>query len=68
MIAKPTTKELLRRVSNEFELVTIISKRARQLVNGEKPLVETNEMSPVTIASLEFDEEKYDVKKDTKKK
>ena len=68
MIAEPTTKQLLRRVNNQFELVNIISKRARQLINGETALVETNEMSPVTIASLEFDEEKYDVKKDTKKK
>lgn len=63
MIAEPTTKQLLRRVNNQFELVNIISKRARQLINGETALVETNEMSPVTIASIEFDEEKYDVQK-----
>lgn len=62
MIANPTTKQLLRRANNQFELVTIISKRARQLINGANPLVETSEMSPVTIASLEFNEEKYDAK------
>lgn len=68
MIDKPTTKQLLRRVNNQFELVTIISKRARQLINGDTPLVETNEMSPVTIASLEFDEEKYSVKENSNNK
>lgn len=62
MIVNPTTKQLLKRANNKFELVTIISKRARQIINGDNPLVQTSEMSPVTIASLEFDEKKYDVK------
>lgn len=61
MIVNPTTKQLLQKATNQFELVIIISKRARQLVKGESPLIKTDEMLPITIASLEFNESKYNV-------
>lgn len=62
MITKPSTEELLEKTNDRYELVTIISKRARQLIDGAEAMIDTNEESKLTIASMEFDEGKYQVK------
>ena len=54
MLNKPNPEELLPKVANRYELVNVIAKRARQLADGDEPKVKTNELSKVTIASLEF--------------
>jgi len=61
MITEPSVEELLKNVSNRYELVIAVSKRARQIVLGEQPKVETNEKSEVTISSLEFAQDKYKI-------
>lgn len=61
MIVKPSTEELCKRLNNSYELVNVISKRTRQLQDGKKSLINTNETSKVTIAALEFAENKYEV-------
>lgn len=61
MITEPSVEKLLKNVSNRYELVVAVSKRARQIVLGEQPRVETNEKSEVTISSLEFAQDKYKI-------
>lgn len=54
MLNKPNPEELLPKVANRYELVNVIAKRARQLADGDEPKIKSNELSKVTIASLEF--------------
>lgn len=61
MLIKPNGEELAKKVRNSYELVSVISKRARQLQRGTGAMVKTNSLSNVTIASLEFEENKYSV-------
>lgn len=58
MIIKPTVTDLLKIVNNRFELVTITSKRARQIAAGALPLTKLEARSPVTIAANEIAEGK----------
>ncbi|WP_027623405.1 DNA-directed RNA polymerase subunit omega [Clostridium lundense] len=46
----PSIVDLLEKVDNRYSLVVVTSKRARQLIDGEKPLVETNSTKPLTMA------------------
>ena len=54
MLNKPNPEEMLPKVANRYELVNVIAKRARQLADGDEPKIKSNELSKVTIASLEF--------------
>ena len=49
----PSIVELLEVVDNRYSLVTVVSKRARQLIDGQKPLIVTEAIKPVTIATIE---------------
>jgi len=51
--------ELLKKIPNRFLLSVAIAKRARQISEGEKPLVEVmndKPLSPINIAMKEFNE------------
>ena len=61
MINKPSTEELLNKSINRYDLVSAISKRARQLQGGEEILIETQEPSKVTIAALELKQGKIHI-------
>lgn len=62
MLNSPSADDLLKGASNRYELVIAVSKRARQLQDGDEALVdEKGENSKVTIASLEFDAEKVKI-------
>lgn len=63
MIVEPTTTELLKKVSNGFELSMVIAKRARQIQDGKEPMIDTKEKSSITIASMEFAKDKFEVVK-----
>lgn len=63
MINSPNATELLDKAENRYELANAISRRARQLVDGDSALIKTKEHSPVTIASLEFKEGKVRIVK-----
>lgn len=54
MLVKPAVTELLELVEDRYELVSITSKRARQLLNGATPLVKEQEYSNVTLAAQEI--------------
>lgn len=52
--------ELIDMVDSRYSLVTIISKRARQIIDGSEVMVKTNTIKPVGIAIEEFHENKYE--------
>lgn len=56
---KISVDELNDMVDSRYSLVTIISKRARQIIDGSESLVKTNTKKPVGIAIEEFHEGKY---------
>lgn len=58
MIIKPTVTELLEKIDNRFELVILVSKRARQISEGQIPFTKVKEKSAVTIAANEIAEGK----------
>lgn len=58
MMVKPSVTELLKKVDNQFELVVMTAKRARQLSKGDKPLTNKDEESNVTLAADEIAEGK----------
>lgn len=57
-MVKPSVTELLKKVDNQFELVVMTAKRARQLSKGDKPLTNAEEASNVTLAADEIAEGK----------
>lgn len=61
MMVKPSVTELLKKVDNQFELVVMTAKRARQLSKGDKPLTNTEEASNVTLAADEIAEGKVTI-------
>ena len=58
MIIKPTVTDLLQKIDNRFELVIVVSKRARQISGGQIPLTKVRERSAVTLAANEIAEGK----------
>jgi len=58
MIIKPTVTDLLQKIDNRFELVIVVSKRARQISGGQIPLTKVKERSAVTLAANEIAEGK----------
>lgn len=46
----PSIVDLLQKVDNRYSLVVITSKRARQLIDGEKPLIDVEQNKPLTVA------------------
>ncbi len=58
MIIKPTVTDLLKIINNRFELVILVSKRARQISEGQIPLTKVKERSAVTLAANEIAEGK----------
>ena len=66
MMVKPAVTELLKKVDNSYSLVIMTAKRARQIAEGEKPLTDVDEESPVTLAVNEIYEDKvYEVENDS---
>lgn len=61
MLVKPTVLELLNKVDSRFALVTVTSKRARQIAAGSTPLTKKNEPSPVSLAADEIAEGKVTI-------
>lgn len=46
----PSVVDLLKKVDNRYSLVIVTSKRARQLIQGELPLVKIDSHKPLTVA------------------
>ena len=58
MLVEPSITDLLEKVDSRYTLVIETAKRARQIVEGDEPLVECESKNPVTIASYEVVEDK----------
>ena len=58
MLIKPTLESLMKRVDSKYRLVTLAAKRARQLTDGDKPLVDVDTTKVVSIAMEEIDQGK----------
>ena len=52
----PSVMDLLNKVDDRYSLVTITSKRARQLIEGREPLIVTKSKKPLTIAIKEVND------------
>lgn len=50
----PSIVELLEIVDNRYSLVVVAAKRARQLIEGDEPLVKVDSFKPVTVAVKEI--------------
>ena len=61
MMVKPTVPELLEKVQKRYILVLATAKRARQIAAGDKILVKTDDVAPVSIAADEIEEGKVEV-------
>ena len=57
-MARVTVEDCLDNVKNRFELVMVATKRARQISNGQEPLVEEENDKPTVIALREIAEGK----------
>ena len=49
-MTNPTILNLLEKADCRYTLVVEVSKRARQLVGGSQPLIDTKETKPVSIS------------------
>lgn len=60
----PSVVNLLNKVENRYSLVVAASRRARQIIDGSEPLIQTDSIKPVTIAVKEIDADALYVKED----
>lgn len=51
----PSIVDLLEKVDNRYSLVIVTSKRARQIIKGDRPLINLNSNKALTIAINEVD-------------
>jgi DNA-directed RNA polymerase subunit omega len=56
MLIKPTLESLMQKVDSKYTLVTLAAKRARELTDGDDPLVDSHTEKVVSIAMEEIDE------------
>ncbi len=61
----PSLRNILDQGESKYTLVIAISKRARQLIDGANPMVETTSNKPVTIALEELLEGKLEYESPT---
>jgi DNA-directed RNA polymerase subunit omega len=54
----PSILSMLKNVDNRYTLCVMTAKRARQLIDGAKPIVDVDSSKPVTIAINEIHQEK----------
>ncbi len=49
-LIEPSVTALLEKVENRYRLVTLTSKRARQIIDGQEPLIPVTSVNPLTVA------------------
>jgi DNA-directed RNA polymerase subunit omega len=57
-LIEPSIDNLLKKVENKYILSLLIAKRARELFDGEEPLIDTPYINKVTTAIHEVDQGK----------
>ncbi len=58
---KPSIDDLVKKSGNRYSLIVATSKRARALIEGEMPLIETDLTKPVSIAVRELSVDKFNI-------
>lgn len=58
ILIHPSLDTLVTKVDSKYTLVTLAAKRAREIMSGEVPLVESKSNKPVTIALEEITQNK----------
>ncbi|MCL2322030.1 MAG: DNA-directed RNA polymerase subunit omega [Oscillospiraceae bacterium] len=53
---EPSLVDLLKKVDSRYALVVMVSKRARQLIQGDKPLINKPNLKAVSLAINEINE------------
>lgn len=53
----PAINDLIAKASNKYELCLATSKRAREIIDGDEPLVKITIDNPVSIATMEIAED-----------
>lgn len=63
-----SNEEILKHIDSKYSFVTVVSKRARQLLEGASPLVEKDEEDEraLSVALRELTEDKFDFHRMTK--
>lgn len=56
----PSIVELLEKVDNRYSLVVATSKRARQIIQGQSPLIDLKVSKPLTLAINEINQGAYE--------
>lgn len=59
----PPIIELLDKSDNRYSLIIATSRRARQLIDGSSPLIDTISTKPLTISIDEINEDAYIIEK-----
>ena len=54
---EPSLVELLKKVDSRYALVVMVSKRARQLIQGDKPLINKPDLKAVSLAINEINDD-----------
>jgi len=62
MLLQPSLESLLEKVDSKFSLISMVSKRVRQLNTGWEALVDNKGVKPVTVALEEIDRGKIYMK------
>jgi DNA-directed RNA polymerase subunit omega len=55
----PSVVDLVKKAGDRYSVVVITAKRARQIIAGSRPLIDSDITKPLTIAINELDEEKF---------
>ena len=63
MLIKPTLESLMKKVDSKYTLVTLAAKRARELTDGDEPLLDVETTRVVSIAMEEIDQGKITYEK-----
>ncbi|PJI06646.1 MULTISPECIES: DNA-directed RNA polymerase subunit omega [Clostridium] len=54
----PSVVDLKKKTGDRYSLVVVTSKRARQIIAGDKPLIDIDSHKSLTIAINELDQDK----------
>ncbi len=64
MLIDPSLEVLLTKADSKFSIVSMVSKRVRQLNAGWEPLIKVGDLKPVGIALKEIAEDKIVMRRD----
>lgn len=51
---RPSVQDMKTLISSRYSIVIAVSKRAREIVNGDEARIETDSIKPVSIATQEI--------------